>query len=186
MRVFACSSKQSRPEKLLLPRKHALLYSFPSFLTLYVDSVIHVGAICSMRAGLLGFLSLPVPQQPASNKEKSHTGLHKVINWLTLSSGYLLALITYVTPPSLSMLATWAQYLSQCDSLRVASSVVCAGMAEEVSSSLALSYSHCPASTSCLVDPPILPAWPISILLKYMIDRIQTIFPHQMSMPMSL
>ena len=36
------SSKQSRPEKLLLWRKHALLYSFPSFLRLSVDSVIHV------------------------------------------------------------------------------------------------------------------------------------------------
>ena len=77
------------------------------------------------------------------------------------------------------MLAIMAQYLSQCDSLHVASSVVCAGVAEGVSFSLALSYSHCPASTSCLVDPPILPAWPISVLLKYMIDRIQIILPHQ-------
>ena len=134
-----------------------------------------------MRAGLLGFPSCPVPQQPANPKEKLHTGLHKVINWLALSSGYLLALITYVTPLSLSMLATWAQYLSQCDGLHVASSVICAGMAEEPFSSLALSYSHCPASTSCLVDPPILPAWPISVLLKYMIDRIQTILPHHLA-----
>ena len=76
------SSKQSRPEKLLLPRKHALLYSFPNFLRLSVDAVIHVGAICSMRAGLLGFLSFPAPQQPASSKEKLHTGLHRIINWL--------------------------------------------------------------------------------------------------------
>ena len=52
-------------------------------------------------------------------------------------------------------------------------------MAEEPFSSLALSYSHCSASTSCLVDPPILPAWPISVLLKYMIDRIQIILLHQ-------
>ena len=67
------SSKQSRPEKLLLPTKHALLYSFPSFLRVSVDSVIPtLGAICNMRAGLLGFLSSPVPQQPASNKE-NHT-----------------------------------------------------------------------------------------------------------------
>ena len=58
--LFA-SSKQSRPEKLLLPRKHALLYSFPSFLRISVDSVIHGGAICNMKAGLLGFLSHPVP-----------------------------------------------------------------------------------------------------------------------------
>ena len=27
--------------------------------------------------------------------------------------------------------------------------------------------SHCPAPTSCLVDPPILPSWPISVYLKY-------------------
>ena len=72
-----------------------------------------------------------------------------------------------------------APYLSQLGKFHAASSVVCTGMAEGVSSSLALSYSHCPASTSCLVDPPILPAWPISVLLKYMIDRIQTILPHQ-------
>ena len=66
-----------------------------------------------------------------------------------------------------------APYLSQLGKLHVASSVVCAGMAEKLFSSLALSYSHYSASTSCLVDPPILPAWPISVLLKYMIDRIQ-------------
>ena len=29
------------------------------------------------------------------------------------------------------------------------------------------SCSHCITSTSCLVFPPILPAWPISVLLKY-------------------
>ena len=52
------SSKQSRPEKLLPPRKHASLYSFPNFLKLSVDSVIHVGAICSegLREGLLFIL----------------------------------------------------------------------------------------------------------------------------------
>ena len=76
------------------------------------------------------------------------------------------------------MLAIMAQYLFQLGSLHVSSPVVCAGVLEEPFSSLALSYSHCPASTSCLVDPPILPAWPISVLLKYMIDRIQTILPH--------
>ena len=76
------SSQQGRPKKLLLPRKHALLYSFPNFLKLSVDLVIHLGTICSMRAGLLGFPSRPVPQQPANPKEKLHTGLHKVINWL--------------------------------------------------------------------------------------------------------
>ena len=133
-----------------------------------------------MRAGLLGFLSSPVPQQPASNKEKLHTGLHKVINWLALSSGYLLALITYVTPFFLSTLATWAQYLSQCDSLHVASSVVYAGVAEELSCFPEFSCSHCITSTSCLVDPPILPAWPISVLLKYdwqNTDNSPTSFP---------
>ena len=75
-----------------------------------------------------------------------------------------------------------AQYLSQRDSSHVASLVVCAGVAEGAFSSLAFSYSHCPVSTSCLVDLPILPAWPISVLLKYMTDRIQTILLHHQAM----
>ena len=75
-----------------------------------------------------------------------------------------------------------ALYLSQLGKLHAASSVICTGVAEELLSSLALSYSHYSTSTSCLVDPPILPAWPISVLLKYMIDRIQIILPHQMKM----
>ena len=78
------------------------------------------------------------------------------------------------------MLAIMAQYLVQCDSLLVASSVICAGVPEGPSSSVTLFYSLCPASTSCLVDLPILPAWPISVLLKYMIDRIQIILLHQL------
>ena len=90
----------------------------------------------------------------------------------------MLTLITYINPLFLSMLATMAPYLSQLGKLHAASLVVCAGVAEELLSSLALSYSHYSASTSCLVDPPILPAWPISVLLKYMIDRIQIILLH--------
>ena len=54
---------------------------------------------------LVGVSVPPGTPQLANPKEKSHTGLHKVINWLALSSGYLLALIPYVTPLSLSMLA---------------------------------------------------------------------------------
>ena len=52
------SSKQSRPGKLLLPTKQALLYSFPNFLRLSMDAVIHAGAICSeeLWAGLLFIL----------------------------------------------------------------------------------------------------------------------------------
>ena len=64
------SSKQSRPEKLLLPSKHALLYSFPSFLKLSVDSVIHVGAICNMRGQLVGVSVPPGTPQLANPKEK--------------------------------------------------------------------------------------------------------------------
>ena len=67
------SSKQSRPEKLLLPRKHALLYSFPNFLKLSVDSVIHVWVPYVTRgAGLLGYLFPPGTPQPAYPKE-NHT-----------------------------------------------------------------------------------------------------------------
>ena len=72
-----------------------------------------------------------------------------------------------------------AQYLFQRGSLHLSSPVVWAELEESTSFFLAFSYSHCPASTSCLVDPLILPAWPISVLLKYMIDRIQIILPHQ-------
>ena len=38
-----------------------------------------LGAICNMRAGLLGFLSCPVLHSRQAQR-KSHTGLHKVIN----------------------------------------------------------------------------------------------------------
>ena len=72
-----------------------------------------------------------------------------------------------------------AQYLSQLGRLHPASSVVCTGMAEEASCFPEFSCSHCITSTSCLVFLLILSAWPISILLKYMIDRIQTILLHQ-------
>ena len=69
------------------------------------------------------------------------------------------------------------QYLSQLGNLHAASSVVCTGVAREV---LLPEYSQslCSTPTSCLAFLPILPAWPISVLLKYMIDRIQIILPH--------
>ena len=120
-----------------------------------------------MRAGLLGFLSGTVPQQPASNKENNteSTSGYKT-DWL-IRSGFLLTLITYINPLFSSMLATWAQYLSRCDSLNVASSVVCTGMAERELLLPEYSKSLCSTPTSCLAFPPILPAWPISVLLKY-------------------
>ena len=43
---------------------------------------------------------------------------------------------------------------------------------------LEYSQSLCSTPTSYLAFAPILPAWPISVLLKYMIDRIQIILPH--------
>ena len=52
-------------------------------------------------------------------------------------------------------------------------------MAEGASYFPEYSHSLSSTSTSCMVFLPILPAWSISILLKYMIDRIQTILPHQ-------
>ena len=73
------SSKQSRPEKLLLPTEHALLYSFPSFLKLSVDSFIHVGAICNMRGRLVGVSVPPSTPQLATPKEnQSHRDLYKL------------------------------------------------------------------------------------------------------------
>ena len=96
-------------------------------------------------------------------------------------SGYLLALITYVTPLSLSMLAHGSIPFS-------AGQVTCclfSGLrrnGEKPSCFPEYSCSLCSTSTSCLVFLPILPAWPISVLLKYMIDRIQTILPHHFSL----
>ena len=71
-----------------------------------MDSVIHVGAICNMRAGLLGFLSRPVPHNWQVPEKINHTeiSISYKADW-SIRSGYLLALITYVTPLSLSMLA---------------------------------------------------------------------------------
>ena len=131
------------------------------------------------RPACWGICPRPVPHNRQVPEKINHTeiSISYKADW-PIRSGYLLILMTYLNPLFWSMLATWAQYLSRCDSLHVASSVVCTGVAEEPFSSLALSYSHYSASTSCLVDPPILPAWPISVLLKYMIDRIQTILPH--------
>ena len=73
-----------------------------------------------------------------------------------------------------------AQYPSWQGRSHVASSKSGQKWEEWASSFPAFSCSHHPVSTSCLVDLPILPAWPISVLLKYMIDRIQIILPHQM------
>ena len=133
-----------------------------------------------MRAGLLGFLSRPVPHNWQVPEKINHTeiSISYKADW-PIRPGFLLTLITYVTPLFLSTLATWAQYLSQCDSLHVASLVVWTGVAEELPCFPEFSCSHCSTPTSCLTFPPILPAWPISILLKYMIDRIQIILPHQ-------
>ena len=67
------SSKQSRHEKLLPPRKHALLYSFPSFLKLSVDSVIHIWApFVTWGACLLGFLSQPIPYSRHTPRKITH------------------------------------------------------------------------------------------------------------------
>ena len=66
------SSKQCWPKKLLPPRKCALLYSFPSFLRLSVDSVIHLGTICNMGACLLRFLSRQVPHSRQLPRKIAH------------------------------------------------------------------------------------------------------------------
>ena len=107
MRALLASSKQNRPEKLLPPRKHALLYSFPNFLRLSVDAVIHVGAICNMRGRLVGVSVPPSTPQLASPKKINHTeiSISYKVDW-PIRSGYLLALITFVSPLSLTTLAT--------------------------------------------------------------------------------
>ena len=59
-----------------------------------------------------------------------------------------------------------AQYLFQRDSF---TSFLCGGLSRTAEELLLPEYSLslCSTSTSCLVFPPILPAWPISIYLKY-------------------
>ena len=121
-------------------------------------------------------------QYPTTGKPqgKSHTeiSISYKADW-PIRSGFLLVLITYIAPLSLSTLAIRLSTFLSGGSLHVASSVICAEVAEGVSCFLEHSCSHRPSSPSCLVDLPILPAWPISVLLKYMIDRIQTILLHQ-------
>ena len=76
------------------------------------------------------------------------------------------------------MLATWLSTFSSGGRLHLVSLWSGQEWEEWASSFLAFSCSHHAAFTSCLVDLPILPAWPINVLLKYMIDRIQIILPH--------
>ena len=95
-----------------------------------------------------------------------------------ISSGFLLTLVAYINLLFLSTLATWlGTLLSWADYILL---LPWSGQDWEdwAFSFPEFSCSHCPTSTSCLVDSPILPAWLISVLLKYMIDRLQTILPH--------
>ena len=79
-----------------------------------------------MRGRLVG-VSVP-PGYPITGKPQkiNHTeiSIGYKADW-PIRSGFLLTLITYITPLSLSMLATWAQYLSQYDSDAGELSVFC-------------------------------------------------------------
>ena len=168
MRVLACLQQAEQTREIAATKKICFILSqaFSGFLWIQLS---RLGAICNMRGRLVG-VSVP-PGTPTSRqtpKKTNHTeiSISYKADW-PIRSGFLLTLITYVTPLFLSTLATWAQYLSQCDSLHVASLVVWTGVAEEPPCFPEFSCSHCITSTSCLVFPPILPAWPISVLLKY-------------------
>ena len=133
-----------------------------------------------MRAGLLGVSVPPSTPQSASNKE-NHTQStlgYKLIGPLGQATYQLLYLFLphypYLHQPHGSVPFSVGQVTSCLfgDLCRSGEGASCFPE---------YSCSHRPASTSCLVDPPILPAWPISVLLKYMIDRIQTILPQQAS-----
>ena len=122
--------------------------------------------ICNMRGLLIGVSVPPGTPQPASPKE-NHTeiSISCKTDW-PISSGYLLALIAYINPLFLSMLArwlgtfqSWAGYILLFGGL--------GRNAEGASCFPEYSCSHCPNSTSCLVDPPILPTWQISVYLKH-------------------
>ena len=123
--------------------------------------------LCNMRAGVLWFLSCPVPHSRQISKKTNHTeiSISYKADW-PIRSGYLLALITYVTPLSLSTLAHGsvpfpAGQLTSFLSGHLGRTAEGASCFPEYSQSL---FS---ISTSCLAFTPILPAWPISVLLKY-------------------
>ena len=114
---------------------------------------------------LVGVSVLPGTPQLASPKE-SHTEIS--ISYKTdwpISSGFLLTLVAYINPLFLSMLVAWlSTFLS-----RAVYILLLSGLGRNGRNGLPPSQ-HSPvliASTSCLVDPPILPAWPISVYLKH-------------------
>ena len=104
------------------------------------------------------FLSCLVPIIVTSQRNHTEVYISYKTDW-PISSGFLLTLITYISPLFLSMLATWLGTLFS----EAVTSCFFRGLgrtAEEWASSFPeFSCSPCPASTSCLVVLPILPAW---------------------------
>ena len=122
---------------------------------------------CNIKVSLLVGVSVPPgTQQPTSPKE-NHTKIS--ISYKTdwpISSGYLLALVTYINPLLLSMLATQLGTFHS----RAGYILLLSGMGKNGGGSFLLprfSCFLCSTSTSYLVDLHIIPAWPISIYLKH-------------------
>ena len=112
---------------------------------------------CNMRACFLGFLFCPVPMVVRSRRIPKKVYISDKTDQ-PICSGFLLTLVIYINPLFLSMLATWLSTLFSGTGhillLRCLNRTV-----ERVSFFPEYSCSYCPTSTSCLVFPPILPAW---------------------------
>ena len=120
-----------------------------------------------MRAGLLGFLSRPVPYSRQLPRKINHTemSISYKANWPIWSG--LLVLVTYINPFFWSILAMWfSTFFSRADHILL---LQWSGQEweESTSSFPEFACSHWVISTSCLVFPPTPPAWPISVYVKH-------------------
>ena len=125
--------------------------------------------VCNMKklACLLVFSVLPDSHSCLAPKE-NHTenSISYKDDW-PIRSGYLLILMTYFNPLFWYMLAMWlSTFFSGAAHILL---LQWSGQEweESTSSFPEFSCSHCTISSSYLVFPPILPAWPISIYLKH-------------------
>ena len=120
-----------------------------------------------MRGLLVGVSVLPSSPQQANPKE-NHTEIS--ISYKTdwpISSSFLFVLVTYINPLVWSILATWLGTFLSCADYLLLPRCSAQDCKESASSFPEFSCSHCNTSTSCLVFPPILSAWQISIFLKH-------------------
>ena len=123
--------------------------------------------LCNTRAGLLGFLSRSVPQQASKSQGKSRTRLHKVINWLALLVRLLISSYNIYYP---IILIYFSHMGSVPFSVWQLTCCLFGGLHRNGWESFC--FQNIPGLFAPPLLPvwlflPILPAWPISVLLKY-------------------